>query len=196
MSPHLPLFYVISTYFFDNNKLFKSISNCVDISISTSQWIVVTVIAHSCELKSNLSLNRSFYPLHKAVLLPLSKNEYSVSESELHLFVLSTNVTCTDFLKFKLKSSIRFPSASEGLLALTLYVPEGNPPMSLHGDQQEGGEAEWKQRHSLGTLSEEAALSLTNSLPEPQRNGEEERKAVCDRSDSRPTTIYSSAYSP
>lgn len=58
-------------------------------------------IAPSCELKSSLSLNRSFYPLDKAVLLQLSKNEYSVLEFEFHLLVLSTNVTHTDLLKIQ-----------------------------------------------------------------------------------------------
>lgn len=76
------------------------------------------LIAHSCEL--SLPLNLPFYPLHKAVLLQLSINEYSVSESEFHLLVVSTNVTCTDILKLKQKPSIRFNLASEGLLVLTL----------------------------------------------------------------------------
>lgn len=55
------------------------------------------LIAHSCELKSSLSLNQSLYPLHKEVLLWLSKNEYSVLEPEFHLLLLSKSVTCADF---------------------------------------------------------------------------------------------------
>lgn len=60
-------------------------------------------IARSFEVKSSLSLNQSFYPLDKAVLLQLSKNDYSVLEFEFHLLVLSTNVTCTDPLKIQVK---------------------------------------------------------------------------------------------
>ena len=87
--------------------------------------------------KGSLSLNQSFYLLHKAVLLQLSKNEYSVLESEFHLLVLSASITYTDFIKIKLTSSITLSLASQGLLAVTPNTSKGKPLLNLHGDQQQ-----------------------------------------------------------